>query len=181
MAGHRVVEDWMGRPEETLEDLLRPGLRAVCVGINPSRVSVEAGHYYQGRLGRLFLRRLREVGLLGQDAPGYEDDVLFTHGVGFTDLVKRATSRARELRPDELAYGRALLLRKLNAADVPLVIFTYKRTAEVLFGRFRGVGLLSAQAILPGDAFVMPGPYSPRQHVQETLEDLRGLLATSAR
>jgi hypothetical protein len=52
MANHRVVEQWMGLPEETLEDLLRPGLRAVCVGINPSRVSVEAGHYVASLPGR---------------------------------------------------------------------------------------------------------------------------------
>jgi double-stranded uracil-DNA glycosylase len=177
MASHRVVQDWMGRPEETLEDLLRPGLRAVCVGINPSRVSVEAGHYYQGRLGRLFLRRLREVRLLREDAPGYEDDVLFAAGVGFTDLVKRATSRAQELHRNEFVHGRALLLTKLNEADVPLVIFTYKRTAEVLFGGFRGVGLLPGQDLLPGKAFVMPGPYAPRDQVEETLAALRGLLA----
>lgn len=177
MGSHRVVEDWMGRPEETLEDLLRPGLRAVCVGINPSRVSVEAGHYYQGRLGRLFLRRLRAVGLLRQDAPGYEDDVLFADGVGFTDLVKRATARAQELRPDEFVHGRALLLRKLKEADPPLAIFTYKRTAEVLFGGFRGAGLLPGRDLLPGDAFVMPGPYAPRDQVEETLAALRGLLA----
>jgi double-stranded uracil-DNA glycosylase len=173
MAHHRVLEEWMGLPVETLEDLLRPGLRAVCVGINPSCVSVEAGHYYQGRLGRLFLRRLREVGLLTQDAPGYEDDVLFSEGVGFTDLVKRATPRAQQLRPDELAHGRALLLAKLSKANPPLVIFTYKRTAEVLFGGFRGVGLVSSQDVLPGGAFVMPGPYAPRERVEETLAELR--------
>ena len=171
----------MGRPEETLEDLLRPGLRAVCVGINPSRVSVEAGHYYQGRLGRLFLRRLRDVGLLREDAPGHEDDALFADGVGFTDLVKRATSRAQELRPDEFVHGRALLLRKLEEADPPLVIFTYKRTAEVLFGAFRGVGLLPGQGLLPGDAFVMPGPYAPRDRVEATLDELRRLIGCPRR
>jgi TDG/mug DNA glycosylase family protein len=166
----------MGRPEETLEDLLRPGLRAVCVGINPSRVSVEAGHYYQGRLGRLFLRRLRAVGLLTQDAPGYEDDVLFDEGVGFTDIVKRATSRAQELRADEFAHGRTQLLRKLKEADTPLVIFTYKKTADVLFGGFRGVGLLPGQRVFPGDAFVMPGPYAPRERAEDTLDELRAVL-----
>jgi hypothetical protein len=39
MANHRVVENWMGVTEETLEDLLRPGLRAVCVGITPTDAS----------------------------------------------------------------------------------------------------------------------------------------------
>ncbi len=54
----------MGEQVTTLADLLRPGLRAVCVGINPSPVSVEAGHYYQGRLGQVFFARLREAGVL---------------------------------------------------------------------------------------------------------------------
>ena len=43
--GHRLTETWMGRETLTLADLLRPGLRAVVVGINPSPVSVAAGHY----------------------------------------------------------------------------------------------------------------------------------------
>jgi len=52
--GHRVQVEWMGETVESLEDLLRPGLRIVCVGINPAPVSVAAGHYYQGRLGQGF-------------------------------------------------------------------------------------------------------------------------------
>ena len=38
----------MGNQVQTLADLFRHGLRAVVVGINPSPVSVAAGHYYQG-------------------------------------------------------------------------------------------------------------------------------------
>jgi len=59
MPVNRVREKWMGEKVETLADLLRPGLRAVIVGINPSTVSVEAGHYYQGTLGKLLWKRLR--------------------------------------------------------------------------------------------------------------------------
>ena len=36
----------MGEQVETLADVLRPGLRAVVIGINPSPVSVAAGHCY---------------------------------------------------------------------------------------------------------------------------------------
>jgi hypothetical protein len=57
-AHHRVTMDWLGQQVETLADLLRPGLRAICVGINPSPVSVAAGHYYQGQIGRRFWQRL---------------------------------------------------------------------------------------------------------------------------
>jgi hypothetical protein len=35
MPKHRVTESWLGDEVETLEDLLAPQLRAVCVGINP--------------------------------------------------------------------------------------------------------------------------------------------------
>jgi hypothetical protein len=50
---HRVVIEWMRESIETLEDLLRPGLDAVCVGINPTPTSVAAGHYYQAALAGL--------------------------------------------------------------------------------------------------------------------------------
>ncbi|MBV8564647.1 MAG: hypothetical protein JO273_04225 [Methylobacteriaceae bacterium] len=49
-----------GQDVRTLRELLRPGLKAVFVGINPSRVSVDAGHYYQGKLGRRFWDRLQQ-------------------------------------------------------------------------------------------------------------------------
>src|SRR5688572_18037945 len=99
----------MGEEVETLADLLRPGLLAVCVGINPSEVSVERCHYYQGRNGQRFYERLRGVGLLPRDARRYEDDALFAAGVGFTDIIKRPTGRAISLRPEEFVHGRALL------------------------------------------------------------------------
>ena len=49
---------------ETLVDLppARGGL--LFVGLNPSPVSVTAGHYHQGRLGRTFWRRLMLAGVL---------------------------------------------------------------------------------------------------------------------
>jgi G:T/U-mismatch repair DNA glycosylase len=71
LPNHRVTEKWMGEQVETLEDLLRPGLRAVCVGINPSLVSLERGHYYQGRLGLHFYNRLQRARLLPRSFEGY--------------------------------------------------------------------------------------------------------------
>jgi double-stranded uracil-DNA glycosylase len=166
----------MGQRVQTLEDLLRPGLSAVCVGINPSLVSVEAGHYYQGRLGKLFLSRLRRVAVLPAALDGYEDDALYAKGVGFTDLVKRPTARASGLRREEFAYGRAILLDKLSDVQPRLVIFTYKRVAQVLFGRVDRPGPLRGDDVLPLDGFLMPGPYERRDRVELVLSDLRGRL-----
>lgn len=175
MTNHRRTETWLGESVETLEDLLRPNLRAVVVGINPSCVSVEAGHYYQGRLGQLLFRRLERVGLF-QGAPrGEEDDVLLGRGVGFTDIVKRPSRRANELGSRDLAHGREQLERKLASLDVPLLIFTYKRTAELLYGRFDGAGFISRPGERPA-RFVMPGPYAPRAVADALLTDLREYL-----
>ena len=116
----------MGEDIETLEDLLRPGLRTVCVGINPAPGSVEAGHYYQGTLGQRFLVRLRDAGVLPSDARGHADDIAFAAGVGFTDIIKRPTESAKDLRAAEYQHGRALLRDKLDAHRPELVIFTFK-------------------------------------------------------
>ena len=53
---HRVTILVGGRPVETLADLPPERGRLLFVGLNPSPVSVAAGHYHQGRLGRRFWR-----------------------------------------------------------------------------------------------------------------------------
>lgn len=154
---HLVIEHWRGERIETLEDLLRPGLRAVVVGINPAPASVAAGHYYQGRLGQAFFGKLRRAGVL-RDTTGWEDDLAFAAGIGFSDIVKRSTSRAAEIGADELAYGKSTLISKLEAVKPEIVLFTFKKTATVLFGRFAGYGFID-KTLADGDVFVMPGPY----------------------
>jgi TDG/mug DNA glycosylase family protein len=156
---HRVVEHWMGEPVETLEDMLRVDLYAVCVGINPSTVSVDRGHYYQGRLGQQFYERLRRVGLLLREAEGWEDDALFELGVGFTDIIKRPSARADALPPAEFEHGRALLRSKLASVAPPLVVFTFPRTAKVLFGSTARTGFFDPVDSSGTKYFAMPGPY----------------------
>ena len=47
---HRVTLRVGGRDVETLADLPPLRNRLLFIGLNPSPVSVEAGHYHQGRL-----------------------------------------------------------------------------------------------------------------------------------
>lgn len=171
-SGHRATEEWMGEAVETLADLLTPGLRAVCVGINPAPVSVRAGHYYQGRLGQAFLARLRRARLIPIEAQGWEDDVAFANGIGFTDIVKRPTQREADVRSDEYEYGRPLLAKKLEAARPRLVVFSFKKVAERFFGPFSGNGFVPGLRIGRADVFVMPGPYERRENVELRLSEL---------
>lgn len=164
----------MGELVETLEDLLRPGLRAVCVGINPAPTSVRAGHYYQGRLGQQFYERLRRAKLLLRE-PGWEDDLAF---VGFTDIVKRPTAKATDVRAEEFQYGRDRLRSKLEAVEPRMVIFTFKKTAEQVFGSVAGNGFVGLE-LGRAPVFVMPGPYAPRMEVDLRLRDLNAFVGQS--
>ena len=175
MANHRHTETWLGDEVETLEDLLRPNLRVVVISINPSCVSVDLGDYCQGRRGQLVLTRLMTVGLFPGAPRGEEDDALLALGVGFTDLVKRPSRRAHELSGRDVAHGRDELRRKVASLDVPLLIFTYKRTAELLYGRFDGAGFISQADDRPA-RFVVPGPYAPRTVADGLLSELREYL-----
>jgi TDG/mug DNA glycosylase family protein len=161
----------MGQQVETLEDLLRAGLQAVCVGINPSPVSVSAGHYYQGRAGQRFFDRLRFAGVL-PDGDGYEDDLAFSRDIGFTDIIKRPTASAKELQSAEFDYGRELLSAKLDEYRPRLAIFTFKKAATALFGDFAGNGFVPGLKLAHSEVFVMPGPYEAANSAKKSLQTL---------
>lgn len=105
----------------TLPDLLREQLDVVFVGINPSLFSAREGHYFARKTNRFWPAFSRSrLSLAARQGLGVErlepahDRALQDHGFGFTDLAKRASPRATDLAPDELAAGVAALVRKLK-------------------------------------------------------------------
>lgn len=174
---HRATVGWMGGQVETLADVLRPALRAVCIGINPSPVSVAAGHYYQGQLGRRFWQRLQRAGVIEATGTGREDDAAFLAGIGFTDIVKRPTARADAISTAEFEHGREMLAEKLRRYRPALLIFTFKKSATALLGPFKGHGHRPELEFAGAQVFVMPGPYERTDRVAAALEQLRSLTA----
>ena len=168
-----------GRSVETLADLPpgRDGL--LFIGLNPSPVSVAAGHYHQGRLGRTFWRRLMLAGLLPAGSPvETADDALVAAGHGITDLIKRPTPR--DVANDaELTTGVGPLWQKIALWRPAAVVFIYKRAAEISAGRtLREIwGQLPGVALAGRPCFLMPGPYAPVEQVDEGLDFLRNLAA----
>jgi double-stranded uracil-DNA glycosylase len=179
--GHRVTMEWMGEKIVTLEDLLRPALRVLCIGINPALTSVERGHYYQGRSGQSFLARLRAVGLLPAYDGRWEDDVAFELAIGQTDVVKRPTAKAEAIGAAEFAYGKRALGDRLDGVQARLVIFTFKEAAKKLFGDFEGHGFISGFTLCGGEIFVMPGPYERKDVADRSLSELRAWVKRDAR
>lgn len=155
--------DIAGEPIRTLRDLLRPGLRAVFVGINPAPTSVSAGHYYQGKLGKRFWSRLESASITTDLPPGREDDAAFEQGLGFTDLMKRPTSGSSEVSNTELGDGVDSLARRLEPARGAVVVFVFKRAYDAAAVRLKSDGWVVER---------MPGPYDARELVASRLAEL---------
>ena len=127
---HVTTIDVDGRAVETLADLPPLRDRLLFVGLNPSPVSVEAGHYHQGRLGRAFWGRLMQATILpGDTAIDAADDALVAAGHGITDIHK--VPSARDDAPDAvLRAGVGPLWTKVSIWRPAAVVFVYKRAAE---------------------------------------------------
>jgi TDG/mug DNA glycosylase family protein len=113
----------------TLADTVGPGLRLLVVGLNPSLYSADAGVGY-ARPGNRFWPAALAAGIVTRDRD--PDHALKVHGVGLTDVVKRATTGAKEIAADEYRTGMARverLVEWLAPAAVCMVGLTGWRSA----------------------------------------------------
>ena len=149
-------------PEQTLPDLLRPGLKLVFVGINPGYYSAQVGHYY-ARPGNLFWWALSNSGLVTQTVGAEDDATLLDLGIGFTDVVKRPTNSSGDLRQDEFDEGAAITRLKLKEIQPKVVCFVGLLGATAFLGRHARPGPLPDQL---GNIrlFAMPSPSRRNAH-----------------
>jgi double-stranded uracil-DNA glycosylase len=169
-----------GRDIESLADLPPARGRLLFVGLNPSPVSVRAGHYHQGTLGRTFWRRLIKARILpAETALESADDALLAAGHGITDLLK--VPSPRDVASDaELTAGVGPLWQKVAIWRPAAVVFIYKRGATIAAGRplAERWGQLAGVALGGRPCFLMPGPYAPAAEVLAGLNLLRNLAAS---
>ena len=180
---HRTTLIVDGRPVETLADLPPLPDRLLLVGLNPSPVSVEAGHYHQGRLGRTVWTRLIAAGILpaGTDVAA-ADDALVAAGHGITDLRKAVSARDKA-SDEQLRAGVGPLWQKVALWRPAAVVFVYKRAAEAVAARRlpEPWGRLEGVALGGRPCFLMTPPYAPRWQVDEGVNFLRNLNAALPR
>lgn len=180
---HRTTIEIDGRAVETLDDLPPLRDRLLFVGLNPSPVSVDAGHYFQGRLGRTFWRRLVTARILPPDTDiDTADDALVAAGHGVTDLLKLPSPRD-EASDAVLRAGVGPLWHKVSVWRPAAVVFVWKRAAEIAAGRKLDEpwGQLEGVALSGRPCFLMPGPYAPVAEVDAGLNLIRNLGASLPR
>jgi TDG/mug DNA glycosylase family protein len=90
----------------TLPDYVAPGMHLLVCGLNPSIYSADLGIGY-ARPGNRFWPAALAAGIVTRDRDPMH--ALEHHGVGMTDLVKRATVAASELTSAEYEAGLARL------------------------------------------------------------------------
>ncbi|MEA2547481.1 MAG: hypothetical protein QOE42_79 [Chloroflexota bacterium] len=180
---HRTTISIGGKAVETLADLPPLRDRLLFIGLNPSPVSVEAGHYFQGQLGHLFWRRLMAAEILPADTEiATADDALLAAGHGLTDLIKLPTKRD-EATDAALRSGVGPLWQKVAIWRPAALVFVYKRAAEIVAARKLDEpwGQLKGVAMSGRPCFLMPGPYAPQAEVLAALNYLRNLGASLPR
>ncbi len=100
---------------KTLPDYLRPGLDIVSIGINPSLPSVERGFYFANPRNRFWraLNASRLVDIPLDPGMASQQQMMNEFGIGFTDLVKRPSANAKELKAADYREWAPVLRGKL--------------------------------------------------------------------
>ncbi|MFQ5643785.1 MAG: mismatch-specific DNA-glycosylase [Thiogranum sp.] len=125
---------------KTLPDFVRPGLRLLSIGLNPSLPSIQHGFYFANPRNR-FWKALNSSGLLGEPVepgPGVMDVLLKRERMGFTDLVKRPTRGAADLKAADYREA-APRLRRLVESCQPRCAWFHGKVAYGYFARYGGV------------------------------------------
>lgn len=117
-----------------LPDYVAPGLRLLFVGINPGFISAAAGHYYANPRNA-FWGLLYEGGLTPVRLRPDEDARMPAFGYGLTDIVKRPSRGAGDLKPAEFVAGRRRLTRLVKRLKPRTVCFNGKTAFEGTFGK----------------------------------------------
>lgn len=160
-----------------LPDALRPGLKLVFCGYNPSLLSGATGHHY-AHPGNRFWRVLYAAGLTDRLYAPAEDRALLTLGIGFTNLAPRPTRRADELTRAEIRAGAEALRAKLECVRPSAVAYTGSGVYRWLRPGFKvSWGVQTTSAVAGVTDVVVPSPSGlNRMTFDELVEHYRALL-----
>lgn len=122
------------------QDLLKPGLKILFCGYNPSLRSGHTGRHY-AHPGNRFWRVLHAAGVTDRLYAPEEDEALLDLGLGFTNLCSRPTRRADELTREEIRAGARGLKMRLERYEPRAVAYTgigvykwFRATSKVSWG-----------------------------------------------
>ena len=150
----------------TLPDYLRPGRKLVFIGLNPGLYSARCGKYFARQTNR-FWPALSAANFFGREVKAGDEKLLFQQGIGFTDVVKRATSQIDELTQEEIIAGVKTLRRKIEKFSPAAVCFlgiTGFRWVFNLPAKIKITPGPQSEKIGPALIYVLPSPSAANAH-----------------
>lgn len=125
---HRIEMEIDGQAVTTLADILpvRGPLQVLFIGKAPSPASIEAGHYFPGRVGKGLWKRLDEVGVLRAVQGQFSDDLLLASGYGMTDVCKLPHAFGEEPTEVEYTAGWERVNGIITRTRPRILVFVYK-------------------------------------------------------
>lgn len=150
---------------QTLADLIAPGLRVLFVGINPSLYSAAVGHHF-ARPGNRFWPALHAGGFTTRLYSAFEGQLFLADGYGISNLVGRATAKADELDPEEFAAGATLLEAKVRRYKPLFVAFLGVSAYRTAFGRKDAAVGRQGETLHESAIWLLPSPSGLNAHYQ---------------
>jgi TDG/mug DNA glycosylase family protein len=159
----------------TLPDVVGRDMRLLVCGLNPSLYAADAGVGF-ARPGNRFWPAALSAGVASADRDPWH--ALRHHGVGFTDLVKRATVAASELTRDEYRSGLARVERVVEWLRPGVVAFVGLAGWRAAVDRTAVAGP-QVRSIGGRPVYVMPSSSGLNAHssVADLADHLRAALA----
>lgn len=169
--------------DQTVPDLIGPGLRLLFVGINPGLWTAAANAHF-AHPGNRFYPALHEAGITAyrlevSDGMAASDRrYLLERGIGITNLVQRATARADELDRDELVAGARHLEANVGERRPKVVALVGIGAYRLAFSSPKAVAGRQPDRLGGADLFVLGNPSGLNAH--ETVATLAGSFRAAA-
>lgn len=129
---HKIRITVDGKSHDTLADILpdKGQLKLLFIAKTPAMISVNAGHYFQGRQGRMFWNKLADYNILKVPHGKFEDDYLLTNDYGLTDIVKVPRDYGTEPSAEEYRNGLQRIMSLIEKHKPKVIVFVYKRVLD---------------------------------------------------
>ncbi|MGD9486398.1 MAG: uracil-DNA glycosylase family protein [Calditrichaceae bacterium] len=175
LIGHQTIIKIDDKEILTLDDILpeSKNLKILFIAKTPAPVSVEAGHYFQGKQGTMFWNKLAKYKILTVPAGDFEDDHLLENLYGITDIVKVPRSYGNEPSNEEYKEGLIRILEMIKYYNPKVIFFVYKKVLDQILKLSFNMQIKSKygfnhdfEKIFGTKVFVFPMPGTPCTTVQ---------------
>ncbi|MGI8697896.1 MAG: G/U mismatch-specific DNA glycosylase [Mycobacteriales bacterium] len=150
----------------TVPDLIRPGLRVLLCGINPSLWSGAVGLHFARPANRLWAT-LQLAGFTERRLHPSETGELLAAGIGVTNLVPEATARADEVSVEQLRAGVAPLTELVARCTPGYVAFLGLSAYRSAFGRTSASIGARPERLGAARVWLLPNPSGLNAHYQQ--------------